>query len=228
MNASTDSTRSLSHTSASQGFTARDFDAMRRISAWISQEAILSPASTKGSTETDSSAAAEIPEKDASIHTQPSEVGAKVATTATSAGSKEAVTTPGKQEELTLSPFEPHRPAVSDEEKTGYDLGDQNVQNNRKGHWNDEKTNAEEAREDGSESHIGSSGSSHKEAEEGPGPFPALSHAAKAKAARECKRLLDRGRVWFVQEKLRLTCDLVHFVERKVTPENALLLAYRT
>lgn len=200
---------------------------MRRISAWISQEAVLTSASTQGPTETDSSAVVGVTEKDASFHTQPSEVGAKVATTAPSAESKKVVTTSAKEEDLTSPSFEPHRPVILDEEKMEHGLGDQHVQNNGKGDGDYEKASAEEARDGGSGSHVEPSGSNHTEVKEGLGPFPALSHEAKAKAARECKRLLDRGRVWFVQEKLRLSCELVHFVERKVTPENALLLAYR-
>lgn len=74
---------------------------------------------------------------------------------------------------------------------------------------------------------FGVGGPGQSGVEEDPGVLPAMSGAARAVAARECKRLLDRGRVWFVQEKLGLTCELVHFVEREVTPENALLLAFR-
>lgn len=59
------------------------------------------------------------------------------------------------------------------------------------------------------------------------GRFPALSAAQKARAARECKRLLDVGRMEFVEEQLGLRAEVVHFVERDVTPENALLLGFR-
>lgn len=55
----------------------------------------------------------------------------------------------------------------------------------------------------------------------------ALTPAEKARAARECKRLLDRGRRAFVEERLGLESEVVHFVGREVTPENALLLGFR-
>ena len=63
--------------------------------------------------------------------------------------------------------------------------------------------------------------------QQGPGALPALTVAEKASAARECKRLLDGGRMCFLQERLGLQSEVVHFVEREVTPENALLLGFR-
>lgn len=63
--------------------------------------------------------------------------------------------------------------------------------------------------------------------QQGPGAFPALTVAEKASAARQCKRLLDGGRMSFLQERLGLRSEVVHFVEREVTPENALLLGFR-
>lgn len=57
--------------------------------------------------------------------------------------------------------------------------------------------------------------------------FPALSAVEKARAARECKRLLDHGRKAFLEDRLGLRSEVVHFVEKEVTPENALLLAFR-
>ncbi|CAN0322389.1 unnamed protein product, partial [Hapterophycus canaliculatus] len=54
-----------------------------------------------------------------------------------------------------------------------------------------------------------------------------LTPAEKAKAARECKRLLDRGRMAFIEARLGLRSEIVHFVGREITPENALLLGFR-
>lgn len=62
---------------------------------------------------------------------------------------------------------------------------------------------------------------------EGAGAFPALGAAEKARAARECKRLLDRGRVAFVEERLGLRAEIVHFVGKEISPENALLVGFR-
>ena len=66
-----------------------------------------------------------------------------------------------------------------------------------------------------------------RQQQEAPGAFPSLTAAEKASAARECKRLLDGGRMAFLQERLGLRSEVVHFVEREVTPENALLLGFR-
>lgn len=54
-----------------------------------------------------------------------------------------------------------------------------------------------------------------------------LTPVEKAKAARECKRLLDAGRRAFIEERLGLTSEIVHFVGKDITPENALLLGFR-
>lgn len=54
-----------------------------------------------------------------------------------------------------------------------------------------------------------------------------LTPAEKSRAARECKRLIDRGRRAFIEERLGLKSEVVHFVGREVTPENALLLGFR-
>lgn len=75
--------------------------------------------------------------------------------------------------------------------------------------------------QDGVEAHHSRGG------EDGPGLFPALSATEKARAARECKRLLDHGRKAFLEDRLGLRSEVVHFVEKEITPENALLLAFR-
>lgn len=54
-----------------------------------------------------------------------------------------------------------------------------------------------------------------------------LTPVEKAKAARECKRLLDAGRRTFIEEQLGLTSEIVHFVGRDISPENAVLLGFR-
>ncbi|CAN0386425.1 unnamed protein product, partial [Ectocarpus sp. 13 AM-2016] len=54
-----------------------------------------------------------------------------------------------------------------------------------------------------------------------------LTPSEKAAAARGCKRLLDRGRTAFIEERLGLRSEIVHFVGSDVTPENALLLGFR-
>ncbi|CAN0143904.1 unnamed protein product [Ectocarpus sp. 8 AP-2014] len=54
-----------------------------------------------------------------------------------------------------------------------------------------------------------------------------LTPSEKAAAARGCKRLLDRGRRAFIEERLGLRSEIVHFVGSDVTPENALLLGFR-
>ncbi|CBJ31916.1 conserved unknown protein [Ectocarpus siliculosus] len=54
-----------------------------------------------------------------------------------------------------------------------------------------------------------------------------LTPSEKAVAARGCKRLLDRGRRAFIEERLGLRSEIVHFVGSDVTPENALLLGFR-
>ncbi|CAM9211700.1 unnamed protein product [Ectocarpus sp. 12 AP-2014] len=54
-----------------------------------------------------------------------------------------------------------------------------------------------------------------------------LTPSEKAAAARGCKRLLDRGRRAFIEERLGLCSEIVHFVGSDVTPENALLLGFR-
>lgn len=75
--------------------------------------------------------------------------------------------------------------------------------------------------QDGAEVHHSRGGG------DGPGVFPALSATEKARAARECKRLLDHGRKAFLEDRLGLRSEVVHFVEKEITPENALLLAFR-
>lgn len=59
------------------------------------------------------------------------------------------------------------------------------------------------------------------------GAMGGLSAAEKAAAARMCKRLIDRGRQVFLEQELGLQVELVHFVDREVTPENALLLGFQ-
>eukprot|EP00903_Cladosiphon_okamuranus_P022259 g20469.t1 len=56
--------------------------------------------------------------------------------------------------------------------------------------------------------------------------LPGLTPVEKVTAARECKRLIDRGRRAFIEERLGLASEVVHFVGREVTPENALLLGF--
>lgn len=112
------------------------------------------------------------------------------------------------------SPQQPHRPVDSD-----HCDGTE--------HCDDGSERTHEAYDANRTRPLAGAGAPRQRDEEDLGALPALSAAAKATAARDCKRLLDRGRVWFVQGKLGLTCEIVHFVEREVTPENALLLAFR-
>ena len=53
-----------------------------------------------------------------------------------------------------------------------------------------------------------------------------LSAGEKEEIGRCCKRLLDVGRLRFVQDQLGLEAELVSYAPRSVTPENALLLAW--
>lgn len=59
------------------------------------------------------------------------------------------------------------------------------------------------------------------------GAMGELNAAEKATAARMCKRLIDKGRQAFLERELGLEVELVHFVDREVTPENALLLGFQ-
>lgn len=140
-----------------QDFTPRDFEAMRRISAWISLE-------PNAGTRKNNDYPASCP----------------------SSQTPAAATGPGS------SPLEVLR----------------------NGH--------EEAERDESDEGLHS-----KKGEEEHMTFLALTAAEKARAARQCKRLLDRGRAVFVEERLRLETAMVHFVAREITPENALLLGFR-
>lgn len=164
-----------------QGFSHRDFEAMRRVSAWINLEPLV-----------------------AATVEPLSEEGEPHSSTPTREG-REGISQP------------PSCTAPS-----GTVVHDPNGPRNANGTCGCEDGNirpegAMEAEAQGADG----------AAQDGPRGFPALSAAEKAAAARECKRLLDRGRMWFVEKRLGLRCEIVHFVERTVTPENALLLGFR-
>ena len=59
------------------------------------------------------------------------------------------------------------------------------------------------------------------------GAVRGLGPTEKSVAARECKRLLDRGRQAFLEWEVGLRSEMLHFVGKEVTPENALLLGFR-
>ena len=59
------------------------------------------------------------------------------------------------------------------------------------------------------------------------GRLDALSTLERAVLGRRCKRLIDFGRVVYVQRVLGLQCELLHYCDAGTTPENALLLAWR-
>lgn len=52
---------------------------------------------------------------------------------------------------------------------------------------------------------------------EWPAGFQALSLRAKGQAARDRKRLMDRGRMAFIEESLGLTSEVAHFVGKQVS-----------
>ena len=60
----------------------------------------------------------------------------------------------------------------------------------------------------------------------GMGKMWGLSPAERTELGRQCKRLIDVGRVKYL-ESCGLKAEVVHYVETDVSPENALILAWK-
>ena len=75
----------------------------------------------------------------------------------------------------------------------------------------------------GKDAHEGGGGVGHAEASGEEGNF--LTVEERERVGRECKRLLDMGRVIWLR-KQGLSAELVHFCKPQVSPENCLLIAW--
>jgi tRNA:m4X modification enzyme len=56
--------------------------------------------------------------------------------------------------------------------------------------------------------------------------FPWKDYMFRERLGRMCKRLIDVGRIHFIEQSLGMHCRLVTYVSRDVTPENVVLVAY--
>ncbi|CAM9849682.1 unnamed protein product, partial [Scytosiphon promiscuus] len=236
-----------------QGFSARDFEAMRRISAWISLEPDAgarknnkypeerhprppSPAARPGQTGSEparrfveragvgkaaTEGAGGDEHKEASIgKTPPSSFlnRGSASSSTPRVDAKAALSSPqpprprGAPSHAAVPGAAPADEAEAPRETIGDSAGDLPDQPPLPPASDDHPAAAMEGRAKGEPSSIHA---------------PSLTPAEKAKAARECKRLLDRGRMAFIQARLGLRSEIVHFVGRDITPENALLLGFQ-
>lgn len=220
---------------APQGFTARDFEVMRRVSAWISLEP--EAGTRKINNYPTSPSCRNIPKSTASATGVGSEKpGNSPGTSAVSASKTGRLTRKevdaGKgvagargEVEGVACRGDSKRESVVDGHDCEVEIDTSIYQAEPEGPRAEvDRTHHKDGQDhdqDGAEAHHSRGG------EDGPGVFPALSATEKARAARECKRLLDHGRKAFLEDRLGLRSEVVHFVEKEITPENALLLAFR-
>lgn len=224
-----------------KGFSARDFEAMRRISAWISLEPDAGarknnryPDDRHPGVTSSPSFSRKIPGETASV----------------AAGSRRPAAETRK-----LEPGGGDCPRPGEREADGYSGGGPGEA--REGTWTEQFSGeGEDSLERAGETNGGHSPSPPWHATAAPSlmsastpsslqsptsdnanantsigdgseVFVPLTPSEKAAAARGCKRLLDRGRRAFIEKRLGLRSEIVHFVGSDVTPENALLLGFR-
>ncbi|CAM9650899.1 unnamed protein product [Ectocarpus sp. 4 AP-2014] len=229
-----------------QGFSARDFEAMRRISAWISLEP--DAGARKNNRYPD--------DRHPGVPSSPSFSRNIAGETASVAVGSRRPAAESRKLEPVLEPGGGNCPRPGEHEAGGWSGGGPGEA--REGTWTEQSSGeGEDSLERAGETNGGHSSSPPWYATAAPSlNMPAstpsslqsptsdnanantsigkgsevlvpLTPSEKVAAARGCKRLLDRGRRAFIEERLGLHSEIVHFVGSDVTPENALLLGFR-